>query len=259
MARVAQSAATQQSAATRNARPSGQPARPGVSGTALDGVDRWLALGLGLADILTDFSRDALDTAAGPTERSTQAGFSAADLLGVLPGALAGLSLIVQQRAFDVVSEVEAVLGAQLGRVGAVRLTSPLAKKLHGVLARLDEQYRADQRARVEVAEVFLAKAGPQTLDALLARIDVEAVINRVDLDSVVQRVDLDAVLERVDVDRVVSKVDVNGFVGDVISDLEVAGLLRDSTGALATSTVGALRSQVGGVANRLTGRQNRE
>ena len=117
MARVAQSGTT------RSARPSGQPARPGVSGTALDGVDRWLALGLGLVDILTDFSRDALDTAAGPTERSGQDGYSAADLLGVLPGALAGLSLIVQQRAFDVVSEVEAVLGTQLDRVGAVRLT----------------------------------------------------------------------------------------------------------------------------------------
>jgi hypothetical protein len=231
-------------------------------------VERWLALSLGLVDLVTDYSRHALDTAAGPNARADQEGFSAADLIGVLPGALAGLGLIAQQRAFDVIAEVEAVIAAQLGRMGAVRLTSPAAQRLHSVLSRLDEQYRADQRARVAVAEVFLAKAGPETLDALLARIDVEAVLDRVDLDSVVERVDLDAVvervdldavLERVDVDRVVSKVDVNGFVGDVISDLEVAGLLRDGTGALATSTVGALRSQVGGVANRITGRQNRE
>lgn len=237
----------------------GQPSRPGVTGSALDGVDRWLALGLGLADLLTDFSRNTLETAAGPTPRSDSENLSTADLVGVLPGALAGLGLMVQQRAFDVISEAEAVLGSQLTRVGAVRLTSPLARKLHSVLSRLDQQYRADQQARVAVAEVFLAKAGPETLDALLARIDVEAVIDRVDLDSVVQRVDLDAVLERVDVDRVVSKVDVNNFVSDVVNDLEVAGLLRDGTGALATSTVGALRSQVGGVANRITGRQSRE
>jgi hypothetical protein len=98
----------------------------------------------------------------------------------------------------------------------------------------------------------------PQALDALLAQFDVEAVINRVDgFGGTAGRSRYGT--EQVDVDRVVSKVGVNGFAGDVISDLEAAGLLRDGTGALATSTVGALRSQVGGVANRLTGRQNRE
>ena len=245
--------------------------RPGSTGVVFDGVDRWTALALGIAEFFTNYSRAALSNAeqralaaATAHGREQTDGVSAADLITVLPGALTVLGLRLQRRLFDTVAGAEHAASRQIGRLGAVHVSSPLLTRLHGFLAGLDEQFKTEQRARAQVAADFLAVAGPETLDALLARIDVEALLHRVDLDAVIERVDLDravgrvdldAVVARVDVDQVVSKVDVNELMSGVLGDLEVAELLRDSTGALANSTVGVLRNQVGGVANRITRR----
>lgn len=120
-----------------------------------------------------------------------------------------------------------------LDRLGAVQITSPLAARLQGVLAELDAEFKAAQAERAVVASSFLAEAGPRTLDELLARIDMAALLERVDLDEVI---------EGVDIDRVVARVDVNDMMSGAIQDIQVTGLLRDGTGVIATSTVGALR-----------------
>ena len=246
--------------------------RPGSTGLVFDGIDRWLALVLGIGEFVTSYSQETLGNTEnrnlgrqhdGADDDATE-GPSAADLLSVLPGAGVVLMLRVQRGIFDAVAGAEKLVSDQITRFGAVRLSSPMLRRVHGFLAGLDEQFKAEQRQRATLAADFLAAAGPETLDALLARIDLEAVLHRVDLDAVVERVDLDQVLQRVDldevvsrvdVDQVVSKVDVNELMSGVIGELEVAGLLRDSTGAIANSTVGVLRNQVGGVANRITRR----
>ncbi len=246
--------------------------RPGSTGLVFDGIDRWLTLVLGIGEFVTSYSQETLGNTEnrnlgrqldGADDDATE-GPSAADLLSVLPGAGVVLMLRVQRGIFDAVAGAEKLVSDQITRFGAVRLSSPMLRRVHGFLAGLDEQFKAEQRQRATLAADFLAAAGPETLDALLARIDLEAVLHRVDLDAVVERVDLDQVLQRVDldevvsrvdVDQVVSKVDVNELMSGVIGELEVAGLLRDSTGAIANSTVGVLRNQVGGVANRITRR----
>lgn len=256
--------------------------RPGASGMVLDEVERWTALTLGLAEVVTSYSTstlsqvadvEAADGVPGPVESSAeQAGatgtareLNAADLVRVLPGAVAVMALRVQSRAFDVITGTEAAVTSILGRLGAVRITSPFLTRVQGALADLDSEFRAEQAERAQVAATFLAAAGPRTLDELLARIDMEAVLDRVDMEAVLdrvdmeavlERVDLDAVIERVDLDAVIERVDVNDFMSGVIQEIQVAGLLRDSTGAIATTTVDVLRTQVGGVANRITGRK---
>ena len=246
--------------------------RPGSTGLVFDGIDRWLALVLGIGEFVTSYSQETLGNTEnrnlgrqhdGADDDATE-GPSAADLLSVLPGAGVVLMLRVQRGIFDAVAGAEKLVSDQITRFGAVRLSSPMLRRVHGFLAGLDEQFKAEQRQRATLAADFLAAAEPETLEELLARIDLEAVLHRADLDAVVERVDLDQVLQRVDldevvsrvdVDQVVSKVDVNELMSGVIGELEVAGLLRDSTGAIANSTVGVLRNQVGGVANRITRR----
>lgn len=250
--------------------------RPGTSGLVLDEIERWTELSLGLVGVVTDYSRETLAAAEGTAgaeqaDGPTAAGaplahdLDAADLLAVLPGALATLGLRLQSRIFDAVAEAEHQVATVMARLGTVKLTSPVAQRLHEWLAGLDAEFQSGQDERVEVAAAFLGSAGPRTLDELLARIDLEAVLDRVDMEVVLDkvdmelvldRVDLDAVLERVDLDAVVARLDVNDLMSGVIQDLQVAGLLRDSTGAIVNSTAGALRTQVGGVANRITGRK---
>ncbi|MEI6622322.1 MAG: hypothetical protein WCP28_10485 [Actinomycetes bacterium] len=259
--------------------PSHRAARPGTSGAVLDQVDRWTDLGMGLVDVATTFSQRSLHAAEpAPAPASSDAATFAttANLLAVLPGAAAALAVRLQHESFDLVATLEDRLTAGLRRVGAARLTSPVATRVYGKLAELDTDFRAQQAVRASFAERYLATVGPQTLDALLARVDIEAlvrrvdveavldridldaVVRRVDLDAVVQRVDLDSAVERVDLDRVVSRVDVNDLLAGALENLEVGGLLRDGSGALASSTVGALRNQVGGVAGRITRRPSR-
>ncbi|MDQ1246631.1 MAG: hypothetical protein QG597_999 [Actinomycetota bacterium] len=260
--------------------------RPGASGLLLDGIERWTTLMLGLGEVVTSYSTATLVAATGEDDSSAGsdsalAQLHAAEILAALPGATAALGLRLQRRVFDAIAQSELVAGEVLVRVGAVRLTSPAARVLHQWVTALDAEFAAAQDERAEVAATFLASAGPRTLDELLARIDLEAVLDRMDFEAVLDRVDMEAVLDRidfdaavdrvdvnalldrVDLDAVVARLDVNELMSGAIADIQVAGLLRDSTGAIATGTgaiatgtVDVLRTQVGGVANRLTGRK---
>lgn len=265
---------------TRRARRATEPAgRPGAVGPVLDSVERWTGLTLGLAEVVTHYSQNTLAAAEAEAGAGAE-GVATADLLRVVPGAAAALGMRIQRRAFDAVAAAEQAFGRALGRAGALQLTSPVAQHLHERLSALDEEFKGSQQERAGVASTFLAAAGPQTLDELLARIDIEAlmdridfeavldridfdavldridldaVLDRVDLDSVVARVDLNKALEGVDVERLLERVDVNQLASGVLQEIEVTGLLRDSTGALANQTVGALRSQMEGMAKRIT------
>lgn len=134
-------------------------------------------------------------------------------------------------------------------------------------------------------------------LDAAAAQLDVEAVVRRVDLEEVVSRVDVDAVVNRVDVDAVARRLDVDGVLDrmnltslvlqrvdldvlvqavldrvdlirladEVIDGVDLPGIIRESTGSMASDTVSGVRMQginadeaVGRVADRFLRRRGR-
>lgn len=81
-------------------------------------------------------------------------------------------------------------------------------------------------------------------LDALVAGLDVDAVARRLDVDAVATRLDVDAVARRLDVDAVVDRVDLVALVQEVIAEIDLPGIIRDSTGSVASSTVRGVRMQ---------------
>jgi hypothetical protein len=118
-------------------------------------------------------------------------------------------------------------------------------------------------------------------LDRILARIDMNAIIDRVDVDAivtkvdmervartfpvegVVDRLDVDRVVDRVDVERVVERVDVDGIVRrldlaeiaqEVVDEIDLPRIIRESSGAMASETVQTVRVQ-GMNADRLVSR----
>lgn len=239
-------------------------ARAGVSGVVLDSAERWSGLALGLTELITGYSQRTLDATLGEGVASTSGTVGPAEVLQVLPGATAALALRLQHAAFDQWVRLEATASSAADLMGLHRLTDPIWRQLHTLLSRLDEEFKADQSSRAVLAADFLASAGPQTLqellsrvdlDALLAEVDLDAVLDRVDLDAVLERVDLDRVADRIDIERLLERVDVNELAAAILADVEVTGLLRDGTGAIANSTVGVIRSQVEGVSKRLTRR----
>ena len=91
-------------------------------------------------------------------------------------------------------------------------------------------------------------------LDAVARRLDVDAVVARldltrivqdqVDLDAVVAGVDLDAVAARLDVDAVIERIDLAGLAEEVIAEVDLPGIIRGSTGSMASDTVTGVRMQ---------------
>ena len=113
-------------------------------------------------------------------------------------------------------------------------------------------------------------------LDDLLARIDVNELLDRVDVDRLLDHVDVNRLLDGVDVDRLLDGVDVNRLldrvdvnrlvdrvdVQAVTRRADVGGLVAQSTGQVAGSTLDIARRQavgldtlIMGLVDRLLGR----
>lgn len=143
-----------------------------------------------------------------------------------------------------------------------------------GVIDRLDIDAiiaRVDIAALVERIDVdaVIAKADLDAvidrldLDAIIARVDVSRVLDRIDVDAVARRIDLEAMLARVDVDALAARVDIQAIVDrvdiaaltrEVMEQVDIGQIVRESTGSMTSETVDAVRYQ-GMNADRLVSR----
>ena len=121
--------------------------------------------------------------------------------------------------------------------------------------------------AKVDIAEIIDrvdvdAVVRQVDIDAIVQRIDLDAVMRRVDIDAIAQRVDLDAIANRIDVDRIVARIDVDAIVAgvdlnaivdrldvvglaeEVINEIDLPEIVRDSTGSMASQVVRDARMQ---------------
>lgn len=211
-----------------------------MSGALFDELERWTGLGLGLMGLATGYTRSRL-VEPSDEELSEDAALTLADLIAVIPGAAATVATALQARLFDVVAALELRLNEASALASQVEFTGRPMRALYGVLAALDGQFRATQAERAEQAAEFLATVGPETTAELLSRVDMNMVLSEVDMDALVQRVTLERVLE---------KVDFNSVMADALNQIDPT----DLTTALASSTVGSIRSMPG-TATRLAGR----
>ena len=99
-------------------------------------------------------------------------------------------------------------------------------------------------------------------IDRILDRVDIDAVIDRVDIDEIVARVDMErlarsfpveTIVDRVDADRVIARTDLVAIIDrldlaaiaeEVIDEIDLPGLVRESSGMMANETVQTVRVQ---------------
>jgi hypothetical protein len=81
-------------------------------------------------------------------------------------------------------------------------------------------------------------------LRAIVDRLPLDEVIARIDLDDIVARVDLDAVASRLDVGAVVRRLDLAAIAQEVVDELDLPEIIRESMGSMTTETVGGIRVQ---------------
>ena len=95
-------------------------------------------------------------------------------------------------------------------------------------------------------------------LDEIVDRVDVDAIAARIDLNAIVTRIDLNAVVARVDIDAILARVDLPGLTEQVIDEVDLGEIIRESSSTMATETVDALRVQgmhVDGLVSRIVDR----
>jgi hypothetical protein len=141
------------------------------------------------------------------------------------------------------------------GMAGRAARSSPLQPRIH----RLNERWDEDRRVLLE------------TLDRTIAYV-VENLLDRIDLTQlVIERVDVDKIIERrVDIDGVIERVDVTGVARDVLQQLDLPEIIRESSSTMGTETVESLRVRgmdadrslsrlVDRILNRSNGRETEE
>ena len=170
--------------------------------------------------------------------------------------------------ALDVSLEIGAGVVHVAGRAGAAlrRFTRPVIRIVLSPPG-VPEVYHPSRRIAVIAGKGRVLRSGltersqqllrdviPLVVDAVLDqvdvtslvldRVDLESVIAEVDLDAVVARVDFDAVVDRLPIDRVIDRIDLADLANQVIAEIDLPGIIRESSGAMASETVLGVRAQ---------------
>jgi hypothetical protein len=159
-----------------------------------------------------------------------------------------------QRRAQEVATRaISTMIGALTAAVlDEIDLDQVVARvDLDQVVARIDLDRIVD---RINLNQI----AARIDLDEIVDRIDVEAIAARIDLDAIVARIDLDAIVARVDIDAILARVDLPGLTEQVIDEVDLGEIIRESSSTMASETVDALRVQgmhVDGLVSRIVDR----
>jgi hypothetical protein len=76
----------------------------------------------------------------------------------------------------------------------------------------------------------------------IVARVDIDALVNQIDVGRLVERMDVDALAARLDVGAVIARVDLAALATQVIEELDLPELIRETAGDAASDEVRELR-----------------
>jgi hypothetical protein len=221
-------------------------------------------LGLGAASIAATAAVDAIERFV-PGEPVEPTELPAPGLLRHVPGALVGVGVVAQRRLLDASAQVERGFARIGGAIARTPVVGAPVRATEGYLERWSDVGEAEQaRNRALVAE-FVRRLAPELatavvaqldidslvselpidsivssvdIDALLERVDVERIIERVDVGQVVARVDVNAIVDRVDVQAIMGKVDIAPMAEEIIGEVDIGAIVRQSTGSITGDVV---------------------
>ena len=117
---------------------------------------------------------------------------------------------------------------------------------IDAIVARVDLDAivdRIDIDAIVDRVDIDAIVAGVD-LDAIVDRIDIDAIAARIDIDAILDRVDVNAVVGRADMDAIIARIDLIGLAEFVVEGIDLPGIIRSSTGSMASEGIREVRRQ---------------
>jgi hypothetical protein len=163
-------------------------------------------------------------------------------LLRLAPGAVLGLSLSGARRASAVATRMVEAVGAPAVRAIAP-VVRPLEEPLRRGLADSDRTWRAAEAESIGAAAAFMRELEPQIVRAVLQPLDLTTLVSEsVDLDELAEQIDVDRVAERLDLDSLIVRLDLPKLVEEVLAEIDIADLIRQSTGTLTGDAIDEVR-----------------
>lgn len=240
----------------------GASTREGAAGVGETIVVRATRVGLGLA--LT--AAAGVSALVGAPDREGEGGSPTgahpSTIASLLVAAAIGAALELERRATAAAGSAQSTVRAA---ANIVYLT-PLHRWVTEARATIDawsERGRAEGEAGVErVAKVWdslLSDIVVQVLahvdvDELVSEVDVDAIAARIDIGRLIDRVDIDRIAERIDVEAIVGRLDLAAIAREVLDEIAVEDIIRESSGSLTVQTVDALRARGADADHRLAG-----
>jgi hypothetical protein len=120
---------------------------------------------------------------------------------------------------------VVAVLDDVLDRVDLTQLVLDRVK-LSNIIATMDLD---DIVARLDLAPI-------------VDRVPIDRIMTRIDLNAIAARLDVNAIAARLDVDDVIARIDLAGIANQVIEEIDLPEIIRESSGAMASETMLGMR-----------------
>jgi hypothetical protein len=153
----------------------------------------------------------------------------------LVAGAALGLAMEVERRAAGA-AEAVAALGSTAAR-GVARLpgVDDRVRQFESWLLRWDAHARVQQRRNRAEADAVIRRVVEVVTDFLLAHVDFAHVVEQIPMDEIVDKIDIDAVMDRLDLGSIVDK---------AMKDIDIGGVIRESTEGVTAEAVDVVRSQ---------------
>ena len=163
-------------------------------------------------------------------------------LLALVPGAVLGLSLSGARRASELATWAIDTVGAPVARAIAPAIR-PLEEPFRRTLEDSDRKWRATEAESLQAAAAFIRELEPQIVRAVLEPLDLTALVSEsVDIDELAEKIDVDRVAQRLDLDAIIVKLDLPQLVEEVLAEIDVADLIRQSTSTLTGDAIDEVR-----------------
>ena len=198
---------------------------------------------LGAAAILLAAAADALDRVAPRAETSGSSPAAAtARVVRDASLALLAAGLEAQRRTVSLSSVARRRVAPVLVFVGRQPLIGPIVDDLERRARIWAGRGAREQEENERLVRRLVDEAVGGMIAWLLDHIDLDEIAGRIDVARIVDRIDLDAVAARIDVNSFIDRVDLPKLTRQVLDEVDVAEIVRESTSSITTESVDALR-----------------
>jgi hypothetical protein len=163
--------------------------------------------------------------------------------IGLATGAAVGLTMQVSEAAVRAATSFAASAGPFLSWMTNSATVRRGTNDVEARAEALNDRWTQERPASEEAASSFAGRILPELTNAILDKLDLTQIaIDHLDIDRILDSVDLDAVIERVDLNAAIHRVDLAAIATEVIGEIDLPELIRESTGAVTSETVRAVR-----------------